>query len=558
MKNTQYQQTKQAARAFRSEALAALDAAGGEFADFKAAVDKRVVIDEGALTLALAGEYSVGKSSLIKALTGQDVPVGAGVTTAAVHEYKYEDLVLVDMPGTLSGQMEHDEIAKRAITDADLILFVVSNELFNHESLPYFKVAAVQLAKKHQMLLVVNKFDRFNLAGRTADEAAQFIAGVLAEEIQPLAINDFGPVVVSTRDYLAAKDTNDAAKRVRQLAASRFDVLVTTIDEFCAKRGVLAQQLRPLQQLLEVLDDAIAHALADDGSRSRAEALVRRRIFAFTEARSLARIELRKLREDARGRFVQPAEKLLKLLDNRASQEEMDAASTSVENELEHVVKSVGEALAALHERLTADIQERLDEIDASTLAQQVRAEFEVNLDRPDVSGIGGGMSPKARKAVTDSLKSASKYAAKNSKKVADALAGVFKFFGGKFKPWGKIKLGKWVKTGGKVLGPLVVLAEAYMNYREEEQKEKAEQKLRTLRAELRAQFADAANQFDAALREQEDLLVSLLYDEPLAAASALAHEIVAGDEEKTTLAEQLSKLTQRIRKQIDSSGAHR
>jgi GTPase SAR1 family protein len=553
MKGTQFQEVKQATRNFRTQALSALEEGGAAFAQFKVAIDEHVLVDQTALTIAMAGEYSVGKSSLIRALTAEDIPVGAGVTTVAVGKYKYgEDLVLVDMPGTLSGQMEHDEIAKAAMTDAHLILFVVSNELFNSESLPYFKLAAEQLAKKYQMLLVVNKFDRFNLAGRTPEQAVQFIAGILAEQIRPLEISEFGPVVVSARDYLAALETVDNQRRRRRHSSSRFDALISSIDEFTAKRGLLAQQVRPLQQLLEILEEAFTLTLADDGSRARAKALVSRRIFAITEARSLARTELRNLRDLARGRFIHPREKILKLIDARVSQEEMDAAASEVEADLEIVVKDVGDELKGLQEKLVIDLQDRLHEIDGSPLAHQVNAEFDAGFDRPDVSGLSGGMSSQTRKAMTEGLRKGSDYLAKNTKQVADTLGRVYKFFGGKFRPWGKVKLGSWVGKAGRVLGPLIVIGEAYLNYREEEQKEKAERQLRTLRAELRAQFADAASQFDAALREHEDQLLRVLYEEPLVSTQQLVREIVAGEDGKRNLAEQISKLTQDIREWID------
>ncbi len=139
-----------------------------------------------------------------------------------------------------------------------------------------------------------------------------------------------------------------------------------------------------------------------------------------------------------------------------------------------------------------------------------------------------------------------------NSKQVTEVLARIFKFFGGKFKPWGMVKLDRWVQVGGKVAGPLVAVAEAYFNYHAEEAKEKADRQLRTLRADMRASFADIARQFDAVLQEQSDALLTQLYDNPLEDASALAREIVAGGDHRTALAQQLSGLVEDVRLQIE------
>jgi len=45
-------------------------------------------------------------------------------------------------------------------------------------------------------------------------------------------------------------------------------------------------------------------------------------------------------------------------------------------------------------------------------------------------------------------------------------------------------------------------------DYRAEEAKQKADLQLRTLRADMRASFADIARQFDDALQEQSDALL--------------------------------------------------
>lgn len=99
------------------------------------------------------------------------------------------------------------------------------------------------------------------------------------------------------------------------------------------------------------------------------------------------------------------------------------------------------------------------------------------------------------------------------------------------------------MKVGGKVAGPLVAISEAYFNYHEEEAREKAERQLRTLRADLRASFADIARQFDTVLQEQSAALLTQLYDNPLEDASGLSREIVAGGDHRTALAQQLSGL---------------
>ncbi|MFE0175538.1 GTPase [Streptomyces sp. NPDC059002] len=79
----------------------------------------------------VCGDYNSGKSSLIRRLlvdAGLAEPeclaVGAAPTTAAVAEYAYGDLVLVDTPGFQSGLPGHTEQAMAAVCDASAVLYV--------------------------------------------------------------------------------------------------------------------------------------------------------------------------------------------------------------------------------------------------------------------------------------------------------------------------------------------------------------------------------------------------------------------------------------------------
>ena len=73
-------------------------------------------------------------------------------------------MTFVDTPGVQAEKSEtdHDEIARNSTLDADLILFVMTNELFNQRLADYFHFVAgpneLNLADK--MLLIVNKMDR--------------------------------------------------------------------------------------------------------------------------------------------------------------------------------------------------------------------------------------------------------------------------------------------------------------------------------------------------------------------------------------------------------------
>ena len=88
---------------------------------------------EQPISLVFAGQYSSGKSTLLKALTGRDdIATGAGITTEETHSYEWEGVTVIDTPGIhTSLRPDHDATSYEAISNADLMVFVITNELFD-------------------------------------------------------------------------------------------------------------------------------------------------------------------------------------------------------------------------------------------------------------------------------------------------------------------------------------------------------------------------------------------------------------------------------------------
>ena len=59
--------------------------------------------EDSAIKLVFIGQYSAGKSSLIKMLTGEDVKIGAKITTQNTGSYMWNGIEIIDTPGIHSG-----------------------------------------------------------------------------------------------------------------------------------------------------------------------------------------------------------------------------------------------------------------------------------------------------------------------------------------------------------------------------------------------------------------------------------------------------------------------
>ena len=108
------------------------------------------------------GQYSAGKSSILKVMTGrEDIEIGGEITTQQAQQLDWNEIKVVDTPGIHTElRPDHDEITYEAISKADLLVFVITNELFDSHIADHFRKLAIDREKAHEMLLVVNKMQQ--------------------------------------------------------------------------------------------------------------------------------------------------------------------------------------------------------------------------------------------------------------------------------------------------------------------------------------------------------------------------------------------------------------
>lgn len=110
--------------------------------------------------MVLTGQYSSGKSTLIKALTDEaaEVVIDSAVATDQVQVFDWDGLVdLVDTPGVQAGLSEHDRLAEEALRTADLVLFAVTVDLFDDRSVEHLRHITEDLRKALSFLVVITK-----------------------------------------------------------------------------------------------------------------------------------------------------------------------------------------------------------------------------------------------------------------------------------------------------------------------------------------------------------------------------------------------------------------
>ncbi|WP_044561776.1 GTPase [Azospirillum sp. B4] len=446
------------------------------------------------LRIAVIGEFSAGKSSLIRALTGTEIKIDADVCTAETCEYPWQGIMLVDTPGIQAHEddTDHDRIAREATVGADLVLFVITNELFNPRLARHLRFildkGGLDLAKK--TALILNKVDRESNPEETLRSEIQKVLG---------PHQDVPIYFCSASKYLQTGMTSAEIKE-RFVRQSRIPELTEGINRFVDDAGTLGRLTAPLQIVVSVLDSLQASLAPSDMDRKRLEIVRRQRAV-------LQRLQSRLL--DVRKTWKQHAySKVLNLADAAVKQIDELTTGENLEELFQLGMKAATGELDSLHDTVAADVsaalndaRAKLDEIGDSPLAKEVGASGErgatvgVKFDgeRPGGNELAAKLGKTAAKPLQEGLE----LAAKNAKGIRDVVYKIGKAMGKKFRPHEAVKAGeKLAKIAGKVgktIPYLIVALDFYLEYREEKEKDEKAKYLAEMRISLRNTFADQA-----------------------------------------------------------------
>ena len=242
-----------ASEALKEKAVRALAEAGtGEVYEAEKSDRVRIVF---------AGQYSAGKSSIIKMLTGDDtVATGAEITTQETHTYERNGLEIVDTPGVHTTlRPDHDEISYKAIAAADILVFVVTNELFDSYMADHFRRLAIDKDKAGEMILVVNKMDR--AAGGNTPAQQDIIREDLRTVLAPYTPEQLHLSFLDAQSYLDSLEEREEDPELADelLARSGYEDFITTLNEFVSDKALTSK----LTTDLYVLDNALDKAISD-------------------------------------------------------------------------------------------------------------------------------------------------------------------------------------------------------------------------------------------------------------------------------------------------------
>ena len=218
---------------------------------------------EKPISIVFVGQFSAGKSTIIKALTGiEDIEVGEGIKTMETHSYDWNGIEVVDTPGIKTTiRPNHDEISYKAIARADMLVYVVTEELFDDLVGQNFRKLLLEKDKAAEMILVVNKMADI---GNTEENRLIKLKD-LEKVTTPYSPSDLRTVFVDAESYIDSLSEDDPDIAVELKERSNYDQLVETLNDFVADKGISSRLTTVLYKLFDILQGAIPHFQSSTG-----------------------------------------------------------------------------------------------------------------------------------------------------------------------------------------------------------------------------------------------------------------------------------------------------
>ncbi|MBK1987422.1 50S ribosome-binding GTPase [Sphaerospermopsis aphanizomenoides BCCUSP55] len=497
------------------------------------------------LSLAFIGQYNAGKSTLIKALTGNEtVKISAEICTDKVTEYAWQDVLLLDTPGIYAGNEQHDGITLERISKCDLLVFVVPNELFNPQGAEFFQKVANQMQRVGQMVLVVNKMSR-------ESGSPQDLLSTITQVIEPFYPQQFYTCFIDADSYLKSQDPKYIKYQQSLQTKSNFNDFLDSLQKLIQKNELSAKLVTPLHRAVGTLEKSLnCLSKNDEKTRNLLEILRREKIIiqaSQTRARNAYRSELAKLKHEV----IMLGEKIASMIDGHHTKEEIEVEIEKVTQEITTLSeKIIGKIQAALEEELKT-LEEKLKDLQNSQLGKTIDREIVIDLvdgkriNDPNIPDeFGQSILEKKGGEILEEL---GKLSSKVSRKLVYKTG---KFLGFKFKPFGAIKTAKFIRNLGPIFTIGGVVLDAAMTVKAEKDEEKNQQTLRNARNQKREEFRKLAEEMVEEYELNIEEAISF-YDEELNDIEAKAKELRNFDQSKQEILTQIENKRQEIKKEI-------
>ncbi len=470
----------------------------------------------GSIRLVFAGQYSAGKSSILKMLTGRtDIAIGAGITTQQAHTYDWNGIEVIDTPGIHTElRPDHDEISYEAIASADMLVFVITNELFDSYIAEHFRKLAIDKDKAGEMILVVNKMER--AADGNSSPQRDIIREDLKKVLAPYTPEQLNLSFLDAESYLdgISEIESDSELAEELIGRSGYEEFVDTLNRFVEAKSISSKLTTGLYLIDEQLEKAIK-VLQPKSTDTDIDALEE----SFMQQRHLL-IEARgRMKQEVKDIYTSAASKIRDIGLDSANLLVDGCKQDEVENELSKSIRQVddiiegcqSEAMEVIDARLN-EMGQRLEVIENSEFSKNLESRLSGKFDGlPEgiqriLKNAGPGFQKAGQAVLNNAYKAGTQGGLKltnfSGSTIHQMVLKVGHSLDCKFKPWQAIKVTKGFAIGGQVLNVFGVGLSVFMQIKADQDAEQIREDLKNNRQNIRSQFNVAANELEDYARQ--------------------------------------------------------
>ena len=511
------------------------------------------------ISLAFAGQYSAGKSTIISALTGRsDIAIGAGITTDQTSEFDWNGVTVMDTPGIhTSLRPDHDEITYRAISQSDLLVFVITNELFDNHIADHFRKLAIDLEKGYETILVINKMGRA-AAGNTP-AAREVIYEDLRRPLAPFTPEDLRITFTDAASALEARAETDA--EIADILAEQANVgeLIANLNDLIRDKGLQARHTTKLYAVDQALQEAMALEKTDDPDADALSMIYGQNIQAIGEAQFQLKVAADNAINEAATQVALDAGEFADIYYPGARPEKIDDASERMDakiqaiweqliirldREAEAIIPAMNQRLVQLHESHRFQIVENnIRQRSSTETTTKMLSVTAINAKR--LGDLGRQMAANPAAAGATGLARFSGSAAHG------AVLNVGHMMGHSFRPWEAVKLARGIGTAGAVLSVAGIALGIGLQIWQDRQEEKQNQEFQQARQDIRADYAKVVKDIEEEARGALAGFIATNLSEPLEQIRGYAAELNAARQEQNRHLQHLAEISNRTRQLI-------
>jgi small GTP-binding protein len=530
-------------------------------------IPSEILAEDEKIKLVFSGQYSAGKSTILKALTGrEDIATGAGITTQYTHAYEWDGVSVIDTPGIHTElRPDHDEITYQAISSADLLVFVITNGLFDSHLAKHFRKLAIEKDKAHEMMLVVNKMQRC-AKGNTVG-MQDIIREDLRKVLAPFSPEELRICFIDAESFIESKHEQDSEFSASLRRKSGIEIFTTELNSFVRDNGLSGRYTTALYNLEQVLQEALSVESTGDKDVDALEELLLQRRRALLETRDRIPRAVEKEIQTVGTLIRQDGRKIADLIHGNADQKEVNNELQMAQDRVQVHADQCGQAIEIAIINQVDELDERVASILNSELAKELIPRLNHRIQEANISpemmgkiNVAADISQKLGRFLlensfktggTGALGGMFKLSQYSGTKTHEAIKAVGHFFGKSFKPFEAVKLAKLAANAGRVLAVVGTVLTIYLQFKEEADAAQLEIDLRESRVSIRSGFNDAAHVIETHFDKATGKYIAEAFDPEIETVDKQLSDLREMQQTRGDLFKNLSELLEQTRKLI-------